>query len=270
MNEKIAQKLGSSFGFMVKNESGEVDEAKSKMRQPASTATNSDGTKDNYVEERIEGVTMRYFKSGKGEGLESVKNDRPTMNQQAFEDKVVRGAFKGLNWDVDFSLDPSKVGGASMRVVIEKINRQICKLQDLVLEPAMTRFNGYRIAKVMDNPERTDKRLTLLPFNSEWFKWTYQKGARLTADAKYDSDIDRSEVDTKLKTRRQAIANRGQYIEDVDKESIRDARAKWKAARDLATENGIDLVTAYNSMWTSLPNGIQAPSADPQPMDNQP
>jgi hypothetical protein len=152
-------------------------------------------------------------------------------------------------------LDPSKVGGAPFRVVVDKLNRNIRAIQDLALEPALLRIDGFRVSSAVQ--------LGALPQNKDWWKWTYQGPARITADAKYESEVDISEVAKGLKTRRRALANRGEYIDDVDKETERDALRKWEAAERVSKRFKLPIETAYNSLWNEQPNGLQ--EAKPEP-----
>ncbi len=60
-----------------------------------------------------------------------------------------------------------------------------------------------------------------------------------------------------MKTRKKAIAKRGDFIQEVDREIERDAKEKWAMAGRIAQSAGIDITTAYNSLWSNQPNGIQ-------------
>src|SRR6185436_10679447 len=176
------------------------------------------GTPTGLVYEKFDKGLVRYFKSKTGSGLKAHISDRPTANQGEFEARIIRANFAGMEWSVDFSLDPTKVGGAPMRVVVDKINRSITSDQDLILDGACRRYYSYVLAQAMSVP------LSLLPFNTEWFKWEFQGPAKLTADAKYNSDVDALEIRIGIKARTKALAERGESLEDVrnlrEKEAI--------------------------------------------------
>lgn len=221
--ELLAQKVASTISLIEENETGEVDTAKSVINAPA-TEFNANGTKAELPVEVLDGGTIRYFKAGTNSKLSSFSYDRPGMNSQAFEDRVMRAAFAGMNWSTDFSLDPTKAGGAQMRVVIEKVNRAICAIQDHVLLPAIRRIDTWRLAKAI--------KLGLLPANDQWYQFDYQGPAKLTADEKYSSDVDLQEMDAGASTLARVAGKRGNYWEDV-------RRQKEIEADDLLTRAGV-------------------------------
>lgn len=260
--QRIGQKVAASISLIEKNELGEAP-APGDMGIPVTTAASSSGE---LATEQVssDGVTLRYFKSSDpNAGLEVLKNENPSANAQSYRASVVRDIFSGLGWSVDFALDPTKIGGASARFMIDRINRSLASMQDLILRPACQRIDGYRVASAV--------KYGALPSNKDWWKWTYQGPARLTADKKYDSDVDMQEVSAGLNTRRDALAARGKYKDDVDKEAEADAESKWAAAKRIADKFDVDIVAAYNSLWSKLPNGVtESPDAsndNPTPID---
>lgn len=248
--EKASLKLGSHYGMVVKNESGTVDRARQVIRG-ATTAPDSAGTAQSLSTQVVNGVGVYYFKAGTGQGLEPVKNDRPSSNQQNFEAEVIRSAIHGVGWSVDFSLDPSKVGGAPMRVVVEKINAMIGSTQCLALQPTDERIDGWRVSKAIN--------LGLLPDVVDWWKWEYQFPAELTADKKYDSDVDIAEVRACLKAPQDAIGKRGQYWEDTQDKAI----AFEKRLQEKCKLAGVD---PERVLWPT-PNG---PTPEPAGQSDSP
>jgi hypothetical protein len=255
--ELITQRVASSIALIERNEEGEAPPGDSEGYPVAAPAAGA------MAEEKFtaDGVQLRYFRSGDpNAGLEILENNRPSANQQNFRHAKLRDAFAGIDWSIDFSLDPSKVGGAPFRVVVDKLNRNIRAIQDLALEPALLRIDGFRVSSAVQ--------IGALPQNKDWWKWTYQGPARITADAKYESEVDISEVAKGLKTRRRALANRGEYIDDVDKETERDATHKWEAAERVSKRFKVPIETAYNSLWNEQPNGL--PPEQPEPKEAAP
>lgn len=255
--KRLSDKLASSISLIEKNELGE-----------AMGATNSDGqlikatAADPVPEELVTdgGITVRYLTADPNHSITPLTFNNPTQNQMEHRHSMLRDMFAGIDWSIDFSLDPTKAGGAQMRVVIDKINRGLTAIQDLALTPACGRIDPWRVASAIE--------LKLLEDDPDWFMWMHQGPARLTADAKYESDVDKQEVANAFKTRRQAIANRGGYIDDVNREVARDSEEKWKMAANqvaLVKKLGhdIDITTAYNALWNEQPNGItQQPQKD--------
>lgn len=209
--ELACQKLGAHYAFMVKSETGKVDSAK-QLVQARATAPDASGNATSLPLQVISGIGVYHFKANTGQGLEQVKNDRPTMNQQAFEEGVVRAAFYGLGWSVDLALNPTKVGGAPLRVVVEKINASIASDRKHAIAPTAARIDGWRVSKFI--------KLGTLPSVVDWWKWDHQFPSDITADKKYDSDVDVQEIRQVIQAPQDAIARRGGFSEDVQDKAI--------------------------------------------------
>lgn len=262
--ELVAQKLAASIGLIETNETGEIDKTKALINR---SSTNFDTTEKDKLTttatETVDGVSVRYFRAGSNSKLETLQADRPTANQQGFRDDVVREALHGIGWSFDFSYNPTKIGGASMRVVVDRINRKLEKIRDRVIYKTMARIDGWRIASVMDNPARTDKATILFPFNEDWFRWSYQGPAKLTADAKYQSSVDIEERKAGMKTLAKSAAERGEYWKDLRATMEVEANDLLERAKRLADQHGISVETAIillqdNTSYSTLTNSAEA------------
>jgi hypothetical protein len=129
--------------------------------------------------------------------------------------------------DTRYAIDPTKAGGAQMRVVVEKINRTILHIQRTLIEPCRKQLDNWRINVFM---QRGD-----LPYNEEWFKYRYQVPAKLTADAKYQSQVDITEYAAGFTTHERIAANRSSNWEDDQDQKAREI----KRAMNLAESMGI-------------------------------
>ena len=277
--ELIAQKLVASIGIIETNETGEADKAQKILSR--STTANFDTTNRTNVSttasETVDGVSIRYHRANSGSKIEAFRGDRQTPNQQAFRDDVIREALHGMGWSFDFSYNPTKIGGAPMRVVVDRINRQIETMREEIVDPAQLRINGFRIASVMDNPQRTDKQIVLFPFNEEWYKWNSQGQARVTADAKYQSSVDLEERWAGVKTLAKSTAERGEYWRDVRAQNEIEADDLLGRATAIAKKHGIAVELAIsllekmdaNPIQSATPanDGSNTPPDQPQTMD---
>ena len=175
-----------------------------------------------------------------------------------------------MGWSFDYSYNPTKAGGAQMRVVIDRLNRKLDCIRETVAK-SKRRVDGYRIAKVMDNPERSDKKTVLFPFNKDWFRWSYQGPAVLTADAKYNSDVDLQERRAGLKTLRDSTAERGNYWRDVRDQSSIEVDDLLVRAKEIAAKHDISIELAISLFEKPDANPIQpAQVADPNAEPAQP
>lgn len=247
--ELLAQKLQASYGMAIENEEGEADPGKVLIDSGSGTVDSSTNALKTQWTEKVDGVSVHYFKAGTGSKISPIVGDRPTANQQAFEDKVVRGALHGMGWSFDFSLDPTKAGGAQMRIVVAKINRALSRYRSLILEPACRRVTGYRIAKAIKNG--------LLPANDEWFKWSFQGSADLTADEKYSSDVALQNLRAGLTDEQKEISKLGDWWQDVIERKIE----VEKYLQDRCRAEGVD----PNRIVLLTPNGNSVAPASDQP-----
>jgi len=236
--ELVAQKLAAALTMVETNETGMADDASALVSSVATTDTPADIT---YSEEHF-GGTVRYFRSGTGGAITPVVSDRPTQNQREFADSIIRQALHGIGWSFDFSVDPTKVGGQSGRVVVEKINRKLEQIREVLLSPVRRKMDGYRLSKAI--------KLGEVPSSDEWYKWTYQGPAKITSDEKYSSDVALQEFRSGFTTMESVCAQRGAWWQDVVEQRAREAAYISQKAAEAGVP--VDMV----QMLT--PNGTQS------------
>lgn len=253
--EMLAQKAFATQTIVETNETGEVDTAAALIGTPATFDTDNKKTAPDL--QTLDGGTIKYFKTGTGSKIESFHYDRPGASSQSFVNDKLRNAFKGTEWDVFFSLDPQAVGGAPMRIIVEKINAVIAKRQKLVAKTCR-RVDGYALSKFIT--------LGLLPPDDDWFRWTYQGPGEVTADKKYDSDVDLQEISQGITTRKLVCAKRGLYAEEVDEQRAREADSDLARASVLvknAQARG-DVITIQEALVILRPPSVSAQMPQPQ------
>jgi len=242
--ERLAHKVFSGKTVVETNETGDTDTAKA-IITAAATYDATTGNKTGLDIQRIDGGQYHYLKAGTGSKLEMFDYNRPGADSQKFMETTLRDAFRGTEWDVFFSLDPQKVGGAPMRVIVEKINAVLDKRRKLVRKCCL-RVDGYALSKFM--------KLGLLPWDDDWYMWNYQGPAEVTADKRYDSQVDLQEVAQGFQTRKLACAKRGLSIEDVDQQREDEARSDLQRAQRLAKEFSITIQEALVVLRPPTPN----------------
>jgi hypothetical protein len=244
----IGQKLAATYPVAVHNESGMADRAKQLLSAPATAAADSGDAQSLPTELRKPG-SITYFRAGTNQKIEVLDQNQPGENVINFQDAIIRESLQSMGWSFDFSHDPTKAGGAQMRIVIEKVEAKLNEIRTMLVEPAARRITGYRIAKAIKSG--------MLKENDEWFKWTFQGPAKLTADRKYDSEIDIEETRAGFTTDRIACARRGLYRDDVYEEGNEESLKKWEAAKVISDKFKIPIETAYKSRWENSANGVQ-------------
>jgi hypothetical protein len=264
--EMLAQKVFSTRTIIETNETGDVDEAKSIIKTAATFDSN--GNKTDLDVQRLYGGTIQYLRAKTGSKVEAFGYDRPGNNSREFLKTTLRDAFRGTEWDAFFSLDPQAVGGAPMRIIVEKINLVAAKRRKLVRK-CCARVDGYAISKMM--------KLGLLPWDDDWYRWDYQGPGDVTADKKYDCDVDLDEISQGIGTRKESCAKRGRYLEDVDAQRETEADSELTRAGRLAKKHGITIQEALvvlrppsrNAQMPQAPAAQEDPSQPEQPISEQ-
>jgi hypothetical protein len=247
----VAQKVAAALYAIETNETGQSNAA---MRTVQAAVFNQEtgAVETPQVQEMKGGI--RYLRAGSGSKIEFPTVNRPGQQVQQFQETIIRDALAGAEWSYIFGVDPSKAGGASLRIVVDRINRVLEKRRK---SPAKSfrRVIGYAIAKAMQ--------LRILPWNDEWWMWEFQGPGRMTADRKYDSDVDQAEIDAGLSTRKIACARRGVYHEDIDDQTEAEADSRIERAMRVSKKRSIDWREAYAIMWPPKAS-VAKTTADPE------
>ena len=207
--ELVAQKVAASIVLAETNETGLPPATAESMLGEDSTESNPDA---NIAMHTMRGGEIQYFRSGTGGKLEALKADRPTPAQQQFADSIIRQAMAGMGWSIDYFLDPSKVGGAAMRVVVERINRHVGMMRSQCLFPLARSVDAWRIAKAIKEG--------MLPPSDDWYRWRYQGAANITADAKYAAQVSEIRMERGLSSPQIEAAQIGNDWEHVMDQQI--------------------------------------------------
>jgi len=225
--ELAAQKACSVHSLIEHNEDGEMDPLKQRFNM---SQTNDDSTNALETTARIE-VEDQYivYRADSNSRLEAFNYDRPGQNVQQYQAMVETHGFRGIGWSRFFSVDPSKLGGASMRVEVDRLVRTLRRRQRLISR-TMKRIHTYALAKAIN--------LGLLPMNDEFWKWTYQKPDIPTADRKYESDIAVQENNAGFITLDKIAGRRGERWQDVQDQRLTEVKRQIERAKEVL---GVDL-----------------------------
>lgn len=219
--ELTAQKIAATIALIERNETG-------------SPAPGQDITYDTIGEtgtsvppvRQYEQGQVSYFQTGTGAGYESYRHDRPSQNQSRFIEEISRKVFAAMGWNYYAVIDPTKIGGASMRVAIDKMNSARKCYQSLVLRPIERTKDIYRLAKFIQ--------IERLEFNEDWFRVRYPGGPDLTADKKYDSQVSIERLENRLTTpSEEALRIGNMTFEQIAAGWIQD-EITWNQMRDEA------------------------------------
>ena len=235
--EKLAQKAFSTRTIVEENETGDLDPAKSLVTSPF---RNPDNTIKTPATTQVNGGAYTIFKSQTGSKLTAFDWNRPAQNSQNFMDTVVRDAFRGTEWDSFFSLDPKHVGGAPMRVIVDKICRVLKKRRRMLAKTTL-RVDTYGLAKgaLRDGS---------LPMDNDWYRWTYQGPPDPTADRRYDAQTDQMEYELGWSTLADIETRRnGDWMLKREQREV-EVRDLFTRAQKIADEFGVSIQEACSQL----------------------
>jgi hypothetical protein len=185
--EKMAVEMGSSTAILEYNETGRVQGSEDFIQRavrvnPATDAAQKNTTKD-FFYQMIDKGQVRYFKANAGHKLEMFRPDRPGASFMPFADHILRGAFMGMGWPIEWCYNPEKLGGPAGRIIVDRINRTIRHRQG-VMTPGAKRIALWAISRHM--------KLGLLPEVDDWYQWDIAYPAEASIDNNYDSANERA------------------------------------------------------------------------------
>jgi capsid protein len=233
--EKIAAELMSSIGIMEWNETGAPDlDPNTILRGTPYVGPNP--MPGVTVEQLSGGGNVKYFRGNSGSKLEQLKNERPSVQLDAFMNRLIRNACVGAGWPYELTWDAAALGGANVRLLIAKAMRAVEDRQDL-LRPVARRCVGYAVAKAIKKG--------LLPPNDEWYAWRFTMPARMTADYGREAAADLADLNAGIRSLSDILGEEGKDVADHAAERKRDNEVL--AAYGLP-EVGVAAATTVNPM----------------------
>ena len=249
---KRGVKLDSSIGLLHHTESGQAptvgDIIGSRDDNPPATAV----AQDVKVERRYGGEIL-YLKAGLEEKVEALKSERPHPNTEQFVLRIERRIMRALGWFYEL-LDPSKIGGASVRMIQDQARMSI-EWQQKCMRRRALRCVQFAVGQAMKAgfiPENND--------GGDWLKWGFTLPAQLTVDQGYDEQADRDNLDVGSTTLLDVCGKKGKWWEDNRQQRYTENLNLIDKAMELvkyAKGKGGDLTLreALDMMQKSGPNG---------------
>ncbi len=197
--EKIAAELMSSVGLIEWNETGSADLTPEAILK-GTTLVGSNPVPQVTIEQIAGGGNVKYFRAASQSKIEQLKNDRPSVQLDAFMDRLIRNACVGAGWPFELTWDASKLGGANVRLLLAKAMRSVEDRQDL-LRPVARRCVGYAVAKAIKSG--------LLEGFDDWYAWRFTMPARMTADYGREAAADLADYEAGLTTMTDILGEQG-------------------------------------------------------------
>jgi lambda family phage portal protein len=237
--EKMAVKADGDATRVIYTERGQFDSGDNEAfgMTPATVA----GATDTDQASTFIGGKVLALKPG--EKMESMASNRPSPTFTGFIEHLQRDSMQGT-LPFEFSIDPTKAGGATMRFVLSKADRYCSYVQNILINRLLTPTWGYVISNAIRDGE--------LPDNKEWNRVEWTTPRRVTVDAGRESAQNRADIEVGLKTRTENYQEQGQDFL---------VQTRLRAAEMRAT---IDIAKEYNVPFETLwrPTQSQTGSLD--------
>jgi len=247
---RMALKKEASYAVVEHTEEGALD-------PDANDMTSSTGPNGGTIwQERVDGGSIRVFRANSGSKVEFPESSRPSQNSQAFWERVTRDGLQAISWPFELTYDASKIGGASLRMVMEVAQRTISEYQTITQRIA-TRIDSWRLAKAIKAGE--------LPPNPDWWKVAHQTPAELTADRGYAAQADREDYKLGFVTLKDVAAKRGVWWEEERAQQELETDDLLTRSKVLAVKHGISIEAALSLLQQRSPNPPTTMTPQPEP-----
>jgi hypothetical protein len=247
--ERLAMLQMSSISLVEYNDNGGPD-----LDDPYNALIGDSQSCKGMTVESLDGGTVRYFRSNSGGKVETLVNNRPGNPFLEFHNRLLKGAFAGLNWPMALYEGQAAGGGTAQRTEIAMAQRSIEDRQDLLFY-ATKRLVGYAIAKAM---KRGD-----LPTSADWYQWDFSTPPKLTID---DGRITK-ELETLWRmgaaNMRDIVSMRGKTLEAHYTERAHEVALRKLAARSATELYGVEIEDREMSMLNPNEMAPTTPTTEP-------
>lgn len=260
--EKLAAELMSSVGLIEWNETGAPDlDPATILNGRNAMFVGSNPMPAVTVEQIPGGGNAKYFRANSGSKIEQLKNERPSVQLDAFMDRLIRNACVGAGWPFELTWSSEKLGGANVRLLIAKAMRAVEDRQDL-LRPVAKRCVGYAVAKAIKSG--------ILEGFDDWYNWGFGMPARMTADYGRESAADLNDLNAGIRSLTDILAEEGKDIKAHAEERKRDNEiliAAGLAPIGSAGNGSADALAALKGKLDAYGVGVRAGAITPQTED---
>ncbi len=241
---KQGVKLASTLGLLHSTESGTPDASANLVGvdEDESVVT---GIPQGPPFEILNGGEIMYFKANAGEKIESLKDERPSQNTAAFIERIQRRALFSIGWPIEL-LDPSKIGGASVRLVQDLARKTIANRQ-ITLERRARFIVKYAVAMGMQNG--------FIPQNNkDWYSWSFTKGSVISVDNGNESNMDREGLKIGTTNLSEIASKKGLDWQELRQQTQRETEDLLIRAQFISQKYSIPMTSALTLLSQRNPN----------------
>jgi len=207
-----------------------------------------------------QGLGGKFIALEPGEDLVSFQSNRPSPTFSGFLEAIQRDISRGI-LPYEFTNDPSKIGGASVRLIVAKMDRVASRHQGILIDKLCEPTWGYVIGDAIASGE--------LPAIDGWEKHSWTTPKRVTVDAGREAANDRADVEMGLLSMSELYSQRGlDFREEMEKRA-----GDMAFIIETAKKSGVPYWMLYKPGFNWLQQGqgnTQTPPSIAENMDTPP
>lgn len=240
---KRSLKIASAIGLLHTTETGTPDN--SALVGATEDVNGAIVAPANLQLEYVRGGEIYYMRAGAGEDIKPMTDERPSQNSSEFMDKIQRKALYACGWPVEL-LDPSKVGGASVRLIQDLARKSISSRQ-ITLQRRAKWIINYAVAKAMA--------AGIIPQNNvDWYSWNFTKAATLIVDNGNEANADREAYKLGTNTLSDISSKGGKDWYELREQQQKETEDLLTRATVLSKKYSITMDGALNLLSQRSPN----------------
>lgn len=193
----------------------------------------------------INGGEIYFMNSLNGEDIETLKNENPSANTEAFMERIQARALYSIGWPSEIVSGAHKIGGASVRLIQDLVRKTITKRQN-VLERRARTIVLYALAVAMD--------IGVLPKTKDFTNWNFTKGNLLTVDGGNEAKSDIENYKLGISTLSDLISKQGKDWYQVRNQTQKEVEDLIDRAQQISTSKNVPFAVAIELLRQASPN----------------
>lgn len=177
--EKLAVKEFSRRTFVLTSEAGEFGPGDAGIFGSSPVRPGPAGTARTSAQDVAQAFGGLALAVKQGEKLEAFEHNRPSLNVLGMLDGLDRDIANALGISSDFLLNPTKIGGAVVRMELAKAERQFSAFQNTLIDGLLRPFVQYILSDAIAKGQ--------LAADPDWYRMTFQTPRRLSVDVGRDT-----------------------------------------------------------------------------------
>ena len=234
--EKVAAKDNARTSRVLKVEDTKMDSGDLGLGQPLGEGNTQIQPTDPDVLNRVLGGVTAVLQNN--ESLVSYVSARPSSAFTGFIDHLRRDSVMG-GLPYEFVADPTRAGGASVRLVVAKAGRYFSQRQNILIKRFLNPYFQYWLGTKIKNGD--------IPTAKNWWRVEWVCPKSVTVDAGRDAANERADLDMGRQPPSDDMQQRGYSFEKTVRKTARD----FAFIKKVSEETGVPEA----NLWRKSPAG---------------